>query len=180
MVKYLWENVFKKERKQQDVVEILKANYLFALLSRKELRFVKDIVHIRTYRPGEFVFRQGEVGVGMYIVVNGAVDVHVEDLQAEESERTSMLITRLTAGDFFGELSLVEDNGRRTATAVASDETSLIGFFKPDLLEIVDRSPSTGAKIVLRLAQVLGKRLKETTHKVSELKREVKSVSENS
>ena len=54
----------------------------------------------------------------------------------------------------------------------------MIGFFKPDLMEILERSPATGIKITFRLAEVLGKRLKETTEKVSDLRRALKDLRE--
>jgi CRP-like cAMP-binding protein len=72
----------------------------------------------------------------------------------------------------------VEDAGRRSATSVASEDTVLIGFFKPDLLEILERSPGTGVKVVFRLAEVLGRRLKETTEKISQLKKEIRLITE--
>lgn len=176
MVSFLWDNLFKKDEKERDLIAILKGNFLFENLSLPELRLVRDIVHIRQYRPGEVVFKQGEVGVGMYIIARGHVDISVEDRDPEKDGKRSIFVTRLERGDFFGEIALVEDNGRRTATASAYDEVILIGFFKPDLLEIVSRSPATGSKVLMRLAQVLGKRLKETASKVSELKSEIRKM----
>ncbi|MBX7230726.1 MAG: cyclic nucleotide-binding domain-containing protein [Bdellovibrionales bacterium] len=178
MVNFVWENIFKKDSDSKDLMHILSENYLFETLSKSELKFVKEMVHVRNYRPGEVVFRQGEIGVGMYLIASGSVDILVEGIPAEKLEKQTVFVTRLGAGDFFGELSLVEENGRRTATAVSSIETKLIGFFKPDLLEIVERNPSTGVKIVTRLSEVLGKRLKETTVKVTELKRELRIQTE--
>lgn len=180
MVNFLWDNLFRKDKRDQDLLTLLKDNVIFASLSTAELNFVKELVHIRTYRPSESVFRQGETGVGMYVIAKGAVDVFVEDLQSDDPDKRMVFITRLTAGDFFGELSLVEDNDRRTATVLSSDETTLVGFFRPDLTEIIERNPSTGLKIFFQLSRVLGKRLKETTQKVSELKRELKRLSEPS
>lgn len=174
MVNFIWDNIFKRSERGKDLLHILGENYLFETLTKSELRFVKEMVHVRNYRPGEVVFRQGEIGVGMYLVATGSIDILVEDIPSDKPEKQTVFVTRLGSGDFFGELSLVEENGRRTATAVASVETTLIGFFKPDLLEIVERNPSTGVKIVTRLAEVLGKRLKETTVKVTELKREMR------
>lgn len=176
----LWDNVFKKSRKEADIHAILKENFLFKDLTDRELRFVEGIVHVRRFHPGEAVFRQGEVGVGMYIIAKGRIEIFVSDnsqLPANEEGR-EIFITQLTPGDFFGELSLVEENGRRSASALARDESTLIGFFKPDLMEILSRSPSTGVKIVSRLAEVLGRRLKETTDKVSELRQALKELRE--
>jgi CRP/FNR family cyclic AMP-dependent transcriptional regulator len=174
---FLWDNIFRKGKKENDLRAVLKENMLFQDLSDRELRFVENIVHSRRYHAGESVFRQGEAGVGMYMILKGRVEIFVTDETAAEDFR-DIFITQLVTGDFFGELSLVEGNGRRTASAVAREETNLIGFFKPDLLEILSRSPSTGVKILFRLSEVLGRRLKETTGKVSELRKSLKELRE--
>ena len=154
----------------------LKANILFKDLSAKELTFVQNILHLRKYQSGESVFKQGEVGVGMYIIVKGNVEIYLTDTKAASKDLQDVFITTLTEGDFFGELSLVEEDGIRTASAICKEECWLIGFFKPDLMEILERNPATGVKIVYRLAEVLGHRLKETTEKVSELRQALYEV----
>jgi CRP-like cAMP-binding protein len=158
------------------VSSVLRENILFRDLTDGEIRFLERCVHVRHYHIGESVFRQGEVGVGMYLVVKGRVEIYLVDPSAASEESREIYITQLLANDFFGELSLVEENGRRTATAVAREETTLIGFFKPDLLEILARRPAMGTRITLRIAEVLGRRLKETTEKVSELRRVLKDL----
>lgn len=168
---FIWDNLFRQSKKDRTLTQRLTENILFQDLSGKELRLVENIVNIRTYRPGETIFRQGEVGVGMYIIATGLVNIYVEEVVAATGELQTNHITQLNDGDFFGDLALVEENSRRSATAVASVETTLIGFFKPALLEIADRNPSAGVKIMLRLGEVLGARLKETTARISELKR---------
>jgi CRP-like cAMP-binding protein len=125
---------------------------------------------LRKYRKNEIIFRQEEVGVGMYIIVKGSVNITTED----SMDHDHILIAKLGPGDFFGELSLVEENGKRSATACAVEETTLIGFFKPDLLEILERNPNAGVKITLRLGEVLGRRLKETNDRVSILEEQLK------
>jgi len=175
MGKYLWKNYFKSTTKEKEINAILKENILFQDLTKKQLKFVANIVHLRKYHKNETIFRRGEVGVGMYIIVQGTVDITIEDNPAEERKsRQQIVITKLAPGDFFGELSLVEDGGRRSATATAVDETTLIGFFKPDLLEILERNPNAGVKITLRLAEILGRRLRETNDRVSVLEDQLK------
>lgn len=179
-MKYLWENYFKADRSALTIKSSLKDNILFKNLSSREIKIVEEIIHERHYRTGEVVFRQGEIGVGMYIIVKGAVDITVSDRDDEEpGQHKEILVTRLTQNDFFGELSLVEDNGRRSATATASADSVLIGFFKPDLLTILESTPVTGVKVVFRLAEVLGRRLKETSEKIKQLKIEVRALEEN-
>lgn len=177
---FLWENIFRRQRKEDSVLTILRENILFQDLTERELKFIEEIVHIRKFHPGEPVFRQGEVGVGMYIIVTGRIEIFISDSNYPNEPSRDMFITQLTRGDFFGEISLVEENGRRTASALARDESLLIGFFKPDLQEILSRNPLTGVKIITRLAEVLGRRLKETTDKVSELRQALKDLREPS
>ena len=182
MINLLWENIFKKEEKSQKISNLLHQNKIFSTLTKKEIRIVEELVHERHYRAGETVFRQSEIGIGMYIIVKGAVDISVvemEDVTANPNDKFSeILITKLKKGDFFGELSLVEDHGKRTAHATASEDCVLIGFFKPDLNVILQSHPAIGAKITMSLAEVVGKRLKSTTEKISQLRNEMKMLTE--
>ncbi len=162
MDNFFWDNLFKGNRKETTIVSALKNNILFKDLNLHELNILQNIVNVRQYQKGESVFKYGETGVGMYLIVRGAIDISLEQRH----------ITKLREGDFFGEIALVEENGRRTANATAAEETTLIGFFKPDLMEVTNRNPSAGVKILFRLSQVLGTRLLETTALIRTLKRD--------
>jgi CRP/FNR family transcriptional regulator, cyclic AMP receptor protein len=174
----LWDNIFRLNKDQADLATALRENALFQDLNRRELALVQSIVHLRRYHAGEPIFRQGEVGVGMYIIVKGRVEILLTNYLPDANTQLDVFVTQLGDGDFFGELSLVEDNGRRTASAIAQEESTVIGFFKPDLIEIINRSPASGVKIISRLAEILGRRLKETTDKVTELRKAVKELRE--
>ncbi len=170
MTSFMWKNYFRHTTKEKEITTVLKENILFQDLTGRQLKFVSKIVHLRKYHSSEIIFRQGEAGVGMYIVVSGAVSIKLEDSSAAPgSEKNEIVIVSMSPGDFFGELTLVEESGKRSAAAVADEETTLIGFFKPDLLKIIERNPTTGIKISLRLGEVLGRRLKETNERVSKL-----------
>ncbi len=168
----MWVNLFKRDRQAREVKDVLSNNFIFGDLTKREISFIDSLVHTRKYRPGEFIFRQGEVGVGMYIIFNGSVDVTVED-PSLSSTGEAVYLTRLEHGDFFGEISLIETNGRRTANAIAHNEVTVLGFFKPDLAELVERNPVAGIKVFKKLSQVLGRRLKETSIKITQLKKEM-------
>lgn len=172
MVDFIWKNIFSSDNKKSEVRKALKENILFKDLNSLQLNLLENIVNIRNYRPGELIFRQGEVGVGMYLIVSGSVNIYVEEFQANIQEVKSTLVTQLKDGEFFGELALVEEEGRRSASASAQNETVLIGFFKPDLREIIERNPSAGVKILWRLGEVLGVRLRQTTSRISALNKE--------
>lgn len=175
---YLWQNFFRRDQREQEIDQLLKENYIFKILSPPELKFVRSLIHVRQFQPGEPIFKQGEFGVAMYIVMKGHVNVMVDEVTDDQNIR-QVFVTRLQRGDFFGELALVEQGGKRTATAVAADEVSLLEFLKSDLSEVVERNPRTAVKILSRLAEVLGRRLKETADRFTEMKRELKALSAN-
>jgi CRP-like cAMP-binding protein len=168
---FQWDNLFRKNARELTLTQRLRENVLFKDLSGRELRLVENIVNLRTYRPGEVVFRQGDAGVGMYIISKGVVNIYVEQVNPTTAEVQTTQVTTLKEGDFFGDLALVDPNNRRSASAIAAEETILIGFFKPDLMEVAERSPSAGVKILLRLGEVLGTRLRETTSMITKMKK---------
>lgn len=169
---FIWDNLFRDTGERKGLRESLRQNILFQDLDPLELRLLQRIVNVRSYRAGEPVFKQGEAGVGMYIILSGSVDIITQEIDITTGRSHTSPVTLLKAKDFFGELALVEREGRRSATAIAHENAVLIGFFKPDLIEIIDRNPTAGVKILMRLAEVLGTRLHQTTAKISELKKE--------
>ena len=176
MMKHLWENLSKDNSSDNHSAEFLKNSYLFKDLKKKEIDTLLEILHMRDFRPGETIFKQDDPGVGMYLIFCGKVDiVRFDPRVSEGEEKKEVFITRLNEGDFFGELSLVEDPSYRSAKAIAVERCHLIGFFKPELLQVIDRNPRTGTKILFRLSEILGKRLRETTESLTEIVLELNS-----
>jgi CRP-like cAMP-binding protein len=170
MSNFIWDNILKLTHDERSIKNKLKACYLFQDLNLHELQLLAKIVKVRNYRPGEVVFRQGEPGIGLYIIGSGIVNIYVEEIIPETGEARSSHIVQLKSQEFFGDLALVESDGPRTATAMAHEESQLITFFKPDLTELTNRNPGASVKVLLRLGEVLGARLKETTAQLSSLK----------
>ena len=163
---FLWADLFKRKSALQNrLVDTLKENVLFNTLSSKELTYLSNFVYERVYQPEEPICGHNDRGLGMYLISKGRVGIKTQSSQGE------MLVTILNEGSFFGELALVDPDHLRSASAVAYERTILIGFFKPDLIEILERKPAMGVKILLQLSTVLGRRLLETTEKMTLLTR---------
>jgi CRP-like cAMP-binding protein len=164
--KYLWTDFFsKKDETKITILSTLKANKLFRTLTKSELNYVANVVHMRQYEPGELIFAQYEKGLGMYMIAKGAVEIRYRAPDADKNE-VEAVVAELGEGSFFGELALIDDYDRRSASAYAKGPATLVGFFKPDLLEILNRKPELGVKILLELSRVLGKRLTETIEQI--------------
>ncbi len=129
---------------------------VFADLSRRELREVERIIHQRDYAVGEAIFQMGDPGLGMYIIIRGQVQI-----ANDEDPANLVVYSEMGDGDFFGDLALVDESDR-SASALATTETRLLAFFRPELRDIITRLPALGNKILLNLAKVTAKRLRAT------------------
>ena len=148
----VWSNIFKKNKVvEENIFSVLKRLPIFQDLSYKELKAVERILHRRTYRAEEVIFKEYEPGVGMYIIESGKVNITLG--------KENKLLVLLSNGDFFGEMALILE-GQRTASAIATEPTKLLGFFQPDLFNLLETSPKTGNKILQRLAQMIAERLR--------------------
>ncbi len=158
----VWSNIFKKDKVvEENIFSVLKRLPIFRDLSYKELKAVERILHRRTYRADEIVFREYEPGVGMYIIESGKVNISLG--------KENKLLVLLSSGDFFGEMALILE-GQRTASATATEPTKLLGFFQPDLFNLLETHPKTGNKILQRLAQMIAERLRLGTIENRQLK----------
>ena len=170
-MKFLWSgNPFKKDREEEAVMGALKNCYLFKSFSSKEFTYLKDKLHVRKYNVGENVFEQHQPGTGMYVLVSGNVAIEENtffvDTKSDKETKKSKIIGNLEPGDFFGELALVDDEHLRPATAKIIEPSLIVGFFKPDFMELMKQHPCTGAKLSIRLAKVTSERLKDAIEEI--------------
>jgi CRP-like cAMP-binding protein len=150
-------------RASSNVEDVIAGIPVFESLKPKELRQVASIVHRRKYEAGETIVCQNDPGLGMYMIESGEVTVLLEE------NGTTKELAILHKGDFFGEIALL-DESPRSATVVAHTDAELIGFFRPDLFDIIEKTPAAGIKIVLRLAHLLGDRLRNSNQEISKLR----------
>jgi CRP-like cAMP-binding protein len=162
-----WGNIFKRAE-ENSLRYLLAHSLLFQDLTPRELTLIENLVYPRYYRKGEVIFERGDRGAGMYIIQYGRVKIYIE------SEGQEIELAVLEKYDFFGEVALVGELPR-TASAKALEDTEVIGFFRPELLELLHRNPTIGAKMLFRLAEVLGIRLNRTNEEIMSLKLPLKA-----
>ncbi|NBC18254.1 MAG: cyclic nucleotide-binding domain-containing protein [Bacteroidetes bacterium] len=143
-------------RRQDDdrlegVVDTLAQVSLFRTCGRSVLRDVAAVMHQRTYRRDEYLYYEDDPGLGMYVVQRGRVRL------LKETEDEVVELRQVAEHAFCGELSLLGDH-RRMESAQALTETTVLGFFRPDLKVLLKRNPQAGAEVVLALGRMLAAR----------------------
>jgi predicted RND superfamily exporter protein len=120
---------------------------IFAGLSRGRARIVALMMTLRTLGRGEKLFRLGETGEDMYVVIDGEL---VASLPQEGGRRE---LSRLHRGDVVGEVALF--HGRRTADVDAASDARLLRITLDDLERLRRRYPRIGAQVYRNLSRTL-------------------------
>ena len=149
--------ILKKIRGSEgNIIPVLRTVPLFEGLAFRDLKKIELIAHERTFMPNEVVFHERQPGVGMYFIKKGLIEL----TKTINDERVS--IAELGEGEFFGEMSLIE-NYPRSAQATALVKTEVLGIFRPDFFDLINQNPRLGSKILLKLSERLASRLRKTT-----------------
>ena len=122
---------------------------LLAGIPDKVRRRLADIGKRLRFAPGDTIVREGEGAIAFYIMLRGAARV----------EQGGTHIGSLTAGDFFGELALIEEHAR-TATIIATEETEVLGFTSWEFRALLDENP----QIAVPMMHVLIRRIHRREH----------------
>jgi CRP/FNR family transcriptional regulator, cyclic AMP receptor protein len=118
-------------------VELIKGVPLFSELGKRELNEVASIADEIDLREGKELTVEGQPGREFFVIVEGDAAVRQGDRE----------INRLTAGDFFGEIALVEDRPR-TATVVAETPIRALVITDRSFRTLLDRSPEIESKVM--------------------------------
>ncbi len=106
-----------------------------------------------SFREGEVIFSDGDLGLGMYVIKSGQVEIR------KRIGREEQVLTVLGKGDFFGEMSLLEEDVPRSATAVARTPVDAALIDQAAFRFILESNP----EITIRMMRKLVRRLRETT-----------------
>ncbi len=124
----------------------------FKLLDSDERTALGAVLDEAIVKKGDTLFRFGDPGDSLYVVRKGEMELFVKDHTGEK-----IVLTLAQPGDMFGELSLL-DNGPRTATALALEDTELLVLDRGDLLLFLRKKPDAA----LDMLTVMGQRMRQT------------------
>jgi CRP-like cAMP-binding protein len=114
-----------------DRQEALRKVPLFANLPTRQLKKIAARTGIDDYREGTVIVREGGHGETLFVILEGSVRV----------VRGGRIIAKLLAGEFFGELSVI-DGRPRTADVVAETDVRCLVLYRDDLKRVLTLEPT--------------------------------------
>ena len=175
VLKYLWDASPLAFGAKENIRSFFKKISVLNSFSDNEIRLFTKFLHRREFIANEVIFRQGDSGYGFYFIYDGSVNIYANHLNNNIEERGDLII-RLDRRQYFGEMGLLEDFNRRSATVVANENTVLLGIFKPDLEKMLEFYPVLGAKFLRETALIMANRMGQLTREVMSLKKKIKEL----
>jgi CRP-like cAMP-binding protein len=142
--------------------EILSKFKLFTGFKEEELSTLLSLSDFQTFQAGDRIVTEDENGLCMYVILRGSVRVHTK-AGAQEVE-----LAVLHKGDFFGELSLVDD-GPRSATCDALEETQVLRITRMVVGVLAGVQPSAAIHLLAAIGRSLVNRLRAGNQKYLDL-----------
>lgn len=135
-----------------DKQNALRKSSLFRGLSKRSIEGLAAICSERVFKQGELLMRQGAEGIGLFIIISGAVEV-----RKTKSDGSTVTVGRNGPGDAMGEFAVI-DGAKRTADVVALERTVCLALTSWEFNAFMKEHP----EIAVELLPAVAKRFRET------------------
>ena len=122
------------------------------------LRAVYDSMVIENYQKGDVIIEEGKIGDDFYILYKG--EVHISR-KTPAGDKIALADLSSDMNIFFGETALISDDPR-TATVQALTDCRCIALSSTKFLNVCDKEPLLGYRVLLKLAQRMAKTIRDT------------------
>jgi CRP-like cAMP-binding protein len=133
---------------------------LFESMNPKYLKGIAGICTERTFKPGDYLMKQGEEGIGLFIILSGRVRIEKTDASGRKVE-----VAENGPGDIMGEMT-VFDGSPRSASVVAVAETTCLVLASWEFNSFL----KTHSEAALELLPIVVKRFRETNDALTGLR----------
>ena len=130
---------------------------MFKDLEWSQIEALSGYVQIYRAAPGAVLFREGDKGDFMCILLEGKLEVHKED-----NQHVDKIVSTVFPGRSLGEMTIV-DGEPRSATAVVVAPSTLAVLTQENFMQIMHDKPALSAKLLFKIAQLLSQRLRLTS-----------------
>jgi small-conductance mechanosensitive channel/CRP-like cAMP-binding protein len=121
---------------RQQIAAALRPVVLFQELNDAQIGRIAESARLVRYTTGEHLVHQGEAGDSLFVIRTGAVGIYV---QGEGGQQ--VYVAERTAGEFFGEMSLLTGE-LRSASVIAAQETEVVVIDKAAFTDVLAADPT--------------------------------------
>jgi len=147
--------------KSEDKVDLFKERGL----SAGEMKLLATFSSEERIRDGSMVFREGEQGDKLYIVLDGRV--RISKFIPGVGEEALAVLDR---GDFFGEMALIDDKVRSADAKAHDGDATVLSIDRATLNEILSMDPHASLQFLNLLCRMISRRLREINEKIVQWK----------
>jgi CRP/FNR family cyclic AMP-dependent transcriptional regulator len=147
--------------KSEDKVDLFKERGL----SAGEMKLLATFSSEERFREGSMVFREGERGDKLYIVLDGRV--RISKFIPGVGEEALAVLDR---GDFFGEMALIDDKPRSADAKAHDGDATVLSLDRATLNEILSMDPHASLQFLNLLCRMISRRLREINEKIVQWK----------
>jgi CRP/FNR family cyclic AMP-dependent transcriptional regulator len=140
----------------QDTVALLRGVAIFHDLDVGELARVAEVCRFEEFVSGEYIFREGEAGNRLYLIIEG--DVRISSVVPGGGEEA---LAVLKPGAVFGEMS-VFDRSERSSDAISHGGTKVLTISRSDFELLLDFNRDIAYKVLWSCTRLLSGRLRAT------------------
>lgn len=141
---------------RKTTIGLLKNVAIFKSLDDNELGEVADVCRIEEFVSGEYIFREGEHGNRLYLIVEGDVRIS-RDVPGSGEEALAIL----KPGAVFGEMAVL-DRTERSTHAISNGGTKVLTITRPDFEMLLDFNREMAYKVLWSVTRLLSGRLRQT------------------
>lgn len=141
------------------VADSLRAVPLFSQLREDDIERISQVARERSYPKNSVIVFEDDPGDALYVVLAGQVKVVLVGEDGRE-----VILSTMSMGDFFGEMSIIDDEPR-SATVIAMEDSNLLVVRREDFQRQLEASP----RIAIGLLRALCKRLRQADNKIGGL-----------
>src|SRR5438132_5544878 len=134
-------------------------------LSAAEMKLLATFSTEEKFREGSMIFREGEKGDKLYIVLDGRVRISKFIPGVGEEA-----LTVLDRGDFFGEMALIDDKVRSADAKAHEQDATVLSIDRATLNEILEMDPNASLQFLNLLCRMISRRLREINEKIVQWK----------
>ncbi len=156
----------------------LKKQILMEGFSKEELTIISKNVETKSFAKGDYIFKEDDPTLGIYMIKSGKVEIK-RDLEMDTKTKMLIMLRNIRSseirhthhgwehifasfddGNFFGELSIIEERKTHSAEAIAIKDTDLFLLRKEKFKKLEKTNPDIMAKIMRSIAKIASKNVR--------------------